>query len=71
MDTVSCVSVSTAIDYSESSLSEARSCLETLCNFMEAAQAYMRGQLLTEPVHEAVLWDRCRPPLKFLSFCHN
>ncbi|XP_017281770.1 cysteine--tRNA ligase, mitochondrial [Kryptolebias marmoratus] len=47
-----------AIDYSDSSMAEARSCLEIICNFMEAAQAYMKGQLLTAPVQEAVLWER-------------
>ncbi|XP_037552761.1 cysteine--tRNA ligase, mitochondrial [Nematolebias whitei] len=47
-----------AIDYSDGSMLEARSTLETVCNFMEAARAYMKGQMLTAPVQEAVLWER-------------
>nr|XP_015813311.2 cysteine--tRNA ligase, mitochondrial [Nothobranchius furzeri]XP_054593413.1 cysteine--tRNA ligase, mitochondrial [Nothobranchius furzeri] len=47
-----------AIDYSDSSMTEARSALETIRTFMEAAQAYMKGQLLCSPVQEAFLWER-------------
>ncbi|XP_074521094.1 putative cysteine--tRNA ligase, mitochondrial [Halichoeres trimaculatus] len=47
-----------AIDYSDSSMSEARSSLGTITTFIHAAQAYMKGQLLCSPVQEAVLWER-------------
>lgn len=61
-----CVFASTAIDYSDGSMLEARSALDSVCTFMEAAQAYMKGQLLTAPVQEAVLWERSRPPASLL-----
>lgn len=66
-----CVFASTGVDYSDSSMLEARSALETLCNFMEAAQAYMKGQMLTAPVQEAVLWERSGPPAKSRIFSYS
>uniref|UniRef100_A0A3Q3FYZ1 cysteine--tRNA ligase n=1 Tax=Labrus bergylta TaxID=56723 RepID=A0A3Q3FYZ1_9LABR len=50
--------VSAAIDYSDSSMSEARSSLETITTFIHGAQAYMKGQLQCSPVQEASLWER-------------
>lgn len=50
--------VSTAIDYSDSSMAEARSSLGTISSFIHATQAYMTGQLQCSPVEEAVLWRR-------------
>lgn len=50
--------VPTAIDYSDSSMSEARNCLETIRTFLSAAQAYMKGQLHCSPVQEDLLWGR-------------
>ncbi|XP_020513859.2 probable cysteine--tRNA ligase, mitochondrial isoform X2 [Labrus bergylta] len=47
-----------AIDYSDSSMSEARSSLETITTFIHGAQAYMKGQLQCSPVQEASLWER-------------
>ncbi|KAM7375010.1 hypothetical protein PAMA_014209 [Pampus argenteus] len=47
-----------AIDYSDSSMSEARSSLGTIVTFFHEAQAYMKGQLLCPPVQEAFLWER-------------
>ncbi|XP_034533780.1 probable cysteine--tRNA ligase, mitochondrial [Notolabrus celidotus] len=47
-----------AIDYSDSSMSEARSSLGTISTFIHDAQAYMKGQLQCSPVQEAVLWER-------------
>ncbi|XP_029378963.1 cysteine--tRNA ligase, mitochondrial isoform X1 [Echeneis naucrates] len=46
-----------AIDYSDSSLAEARTSLGTISTFIHAAQAYMRGELQCAPVQEAALWD--------------
>ncbi|KAM6893955.1 cysteine--tRNA ligase, mitochondrial [Xenentodon cancila] len=47
-----------AIDYSDSSMSEARTSLETIRTFTGAAQAYMKGQLQCSPVQEHSLWER-------------
>ncbi|KAK2880235.1 probable cysteine--tRNA ligase, mitochondrial [Channa argus] len=45
-----------AIYYSDTSMSEARTSLETISNFIYDAQAYMKGQLHCSPVQEAFLW---------------
>ncbi|XP_041834501.1 cysteine--tRNA ligase, mitochondrial [Melanotaenia boesemani] len=47
-----------AVDYSDGSMSEARSSLETVRTFIHAAQAYMAGQLQCSPVQEGFLWER-------------
>ncbi|KAM3850732.1 cysteine--tRNA ligase, mitochondrial-like [Diretmus argenteus] len=47
-----------AIDYSDGSMTEARSSLATLSTFSHEAQAYMRGQLQCSAVQEGVLWER-------------
>lgn len=47
-----------AIDYSDSSMLEARTSLGTISTFFHDAQAYMKGQLQCSPVQEAVLWER-------------
>ncbi|KAM6945411.1 cysteine--tRNA ligase, mitochondrial [Aplochiton taeniatus] len=46
-----------AIDYSEANMVEARSSLASLSTFSHDAQAYMRGQLLCQPVQEEALWQ--------------
>ncbi|KAM4538190.1 cysteine--tRNA ligase, mitochondrial isoform 2-T2 [Fundulus diaphanus] len=54
-----CLSIKyrSAVDYSDSSMLEARTSLETICTFLSAAQAYMRGQFHCPPVQEALLWQ--------------
>ncbi|XP_015251032.1 PREDICTED: probable cysteine--tRNA ligase, mitochondrial [Cyprinodon variegatus] len=47
-----------AIDYSDGSMLEARTSLETIRTFISAAQAYIRGQLPCSPVQEDILWQR-------------
>ncbi|KAM3584946.1 uncharacterized protein V6R79_003303 [Siganus canaliculatus] len=47
-----------AIDYSDSSMSEARTALRTISTFIHDAQAYLKGHLQCSPVEEAVLWER-------------
>ncbi|XP_018559992.1 probable cysteine--tRNA ligase, mitochondrial isoform X1 [Lates calcarifer] len=47
-----------AIDYSDSSMSEARTSLGTISTFIHDAEAYMKGQLQCSPVQEAFLWER-------------
>lgn len=46
------------IDYSDSSMLEARASLETVSAFINSAQAYMKGQLHTLPIQEALLWEK-------------
>ncbi|CAL1597705.1 unnamed protein product [Knipowitschia caucasica] len=46
------------IDYSSGSMQEARASLETVSSFINSAQAYMKGQLTTAPIQEAVLWEK-------------
>ncbi|XP_039998144.1 cysteine--tRNA ligase, mitochondrial isoform X2 [Xiphias gladius] len=47
-----------AIDYSDRSMSEARTSLGTISTFVRDTQAYMKGQLQCSPVQEAFLWER-------------
>lgn len=46
------------IDYSDSSMQEARASLETVSTFINSAQAYMKGQLHTSLIQEALLWEK-------------
>lgn len=47
-----------AIEYSDSTLLEAKHTLLGLTSFVEDARAYVRGQLTCGPVGEDVLWER-------------
>lgn len=47
-----------AIDYSDDSMTEARSSLATVSAFYHDAQAYMKGQLQCSAVQEGLLWER-------------
>nr|XP_048312130.1 probable cysteine--tRNA ligase, mitochondrial isoform X2 [Myodes glareolus] len=47
-----------AIEYSDSTLLEAKHLLLALTSFVEDARAYIRGQLTCGPVGEDVLWER-------------
>uniref|UniRef100_A0A3Q0R020 Probable cysteine--tRNA ligase, mitochondrial n=1 Tax=Amphilophus citrinellus TaxID=61819 RepID=A0A3Q0R020_AMPCI len=47
-----------AIDYSDSSMLEARAALGTISTFFHDAQAYMKGQLQCSHVQEDFLWNR-------------
>lgn len=46
------------IDYSDGSMQEARASLETVSTFINSAQAYMKGQLHTSLIQEALLWEK-------------
>uniref|UniRef100_A0A6Q2YJ31 cysteine--tRNA ligase n=1 Tax=Esox lucius TaxID=8010 RepID=A0A6Q2YJ31_ESOLU len=46
-----------AIDYSDTSMNEARSFLATIAAFNHDAKAYMRGQLQCQAVQEEALWE--------------
>ncbi|KAL1772987.1 putative cysteine-tRNA ligase, mitochondrial isoform X2 [Sigmodon hispidus] len=47
-----------AIEYSDSTLLEAKHLLLGLTSFVEDARAYVKGQLTCGPVEEDVLWER-------------
>nr|XP_045001108.1 probable cysteine--tRNA ligase, mitochondrial isoform X1 [Jaculus jaculus] len=47
-----------AIDYSDSTLLEAKHVLMGLTSFVQDARAYVKGQLACGPVKEEVLWER-------------
>ncbi|KAG7463397.1 hypothetical protein MATL_G00176130 [Megalops atlanticus] len=47
-----------AIDYSDASMTEARSSLASIAAFFHNAEAYMKGQLLCPSVQEGLLWER-------------
>ncbi|XP_051037943.1 probable cysteine--tRNA ligase, mitochondrial isoform X3 [Phodopus roborovskii] len=47
-----------AIEYSDSTLLEAKHLLLGLTSFVEDARAYVKGQLTCGPVGEGVLWER-------------
>ena len=53
----SCVP-STAIDYSDGTMLEAKQLLLAAAAFVEDARAYMKGQLVCGPVRDDVLWER-------------
>nr|XP_023682377.1 probable cysteine--tRNA ligase, mitochondrial isoform X1 [Paramormyrops kingsleyae] len=47
-----------AIDYSDASMVEARSLLSSISAFYHDAEAYIKGQLLSQAVDEGMLWQR-------------
>ena len=47
-----------AIEYSDSTLVEAKHLLLGLASFVEDARAYVKGQLTCGPGEEDVLWER-------------
>ncbi|XP_054479441.1 cysteine--tRNA ligase, mitochondrial-like [Anoplopoma fimbria] len=47
-----------AIDYSDSSMLEARTSLGTISTFIHDSTAHIKGQLQCSPVREALLWER-------------
>lgn len=47
-----------AIDYSDSTVLEAKHLLLAVAAFVQDARAYMKGQLVCGPIREDVLWER-------------
>ncbi|XP_077339014.1 putative cysteine--tRNA ligase, mitochondrial [Lithobates pipiens] len=46
-----------AVEYSQDSMTEARSILKIISSFIDDANAYLKGQLTCEPIQEDILWD--------------
>ncbi|KAM5147446.1 putative cysteine--tRNA ligase, mitochondrial isoform 2-T3 [Callospermophilus lateralis] len=53
-----CSSYRSAVDYCDSTMLEARQLLLGLASFVEDARAYVKGQLICDPVKEDMLWER-------------
>lgn len=49
---------STAIDYSDGTMLEAKQLLLAAAAFVEDARVYMKGQLVCGPIRDDVLWER-------------
>ncbi|XP_078003447.1 putative cysteine--tRNA ligase, mitochondrial isoform X2 [Phascolarctos cinereus] len=47
-----------AIDYSDDNMHEAKHHLTAIASFMDDANAYMKGQLVCDPIREDLLWER-------------
>ncbi|XP_077014796.1 putative cysteine--tRNA ligase, mitochondrial isoform X2 [Tamandua tetradactyla] len=47
-----------AVDYSDSTMHEAKHLLLGISSFLEDAQAYMKGQLVCDSIREDLLWER-------------
>lgn len=45
-----------AVEYSQDSMTEARSILKIISSFIDDANAYLKGQLTCEPIQEDILW---------------
>ncbi|XP_056411734.1 probable cysteine--tRNA ligase, mitochondrial isoform X4 [Hyla sarda] len=46
-----------AVEYSKDSMNEATSTLKMISSFMNDANAYLKGQLICEPIQEDILWQ--------------
>ncbi|NXO45030.1 SYCM protein, partial [Locustella ochotensis] len=47
-----------AIEFSDESMEDAKNVLQTISSFIRDANAYIKGQLVCDPVREDVLWER-------------
>ncbi|KAM9320002.1 putative cysteine--tRNA ligase, mitochondrial [Gastrophryne carolinensis] len=45
-----------AVEYSQDFMNEARSTLKVISSFIDDAKAYLKGQLICQPVQEEILW---------------
>lgn len=47
-----------AVEYSEESMEDANNRLQAISSFIRDANAYIKGQLVCDPVREDILWER-------------
>ncbi|KAF1675278.1 putative cysteine--tRNA ligase, mitochondrial, partial [Pygoscelis papua] len=47
-----------AIEFSDESMDDAKHLLQAISSFVRDANAYMKGQLVCDPVREDILWER-------------
>ncbi|XP_036236277.1 probable cysteine--tRNA ligase, mitochondrial [Molothrus ater] len=49
---------SSAVEFSEESMEDAKNLLQAISSFIRDANAYIKGQLMCDPVREDILWER-------------
>ncbi|XP_068783496.1 probable cysteine--tRNA ligase, mitochondrial isoform X6 [Struthio camelus] len=49
---------SSAVEFSDETMNDAKHLLQTISSFIKDANAYIKGQLVCDPVREDVLWER-------------
>ncbi|OXB60595.1 hypothetical protein ASZ78_007459 [Callipepla squamata] len=49
---------SSAVEFSDETMNDAKSILQAVSSFIRDADAYIKGQLVCDPVREDVLWER-------------
>ncbi|NXV65925.1 SYCM protein, partial [Molothrus ater] len=47
-----------AVEFSEESMEDAKNLLQAISSFIRDANAYIKGQLMCDPVREDILWER-------------
>ncbi|NWZ44023.1 SYCM protein, partial [Brachypodius atriceps] len=47
-----------AVEFSEESMEDAKNLLQAISSFIRDANAYIKGQLVCDPVREDILWER-------------
>ncbi|NXR83163.1 SYCM protein, partial [Pycnonotus jocosus] len=47
-----------AVEFSEESMEDAKNLLQAILSFIRDANAYIKGQLVCDPVREDILWER-------------
>ncbi|XP_072206350.1 probable cysteine--tRNA ligase, mitochondrial isoform X2 [Excalfactoria chinensis] len=47
-----------AVDFSDETMNDAKNVLQAISSFIRDANAYIKGQLVCDPVREDVLWER-------------
>ncbi|NWZ66467.1 SYCM protein, partial [Acrocephalus arundinaceus] len=48
----------TSVEFSEESMEDAKNLLQAISSFIRDANAYIKGQLVCDPVREDILWER-------------
>ncbi|KAM4789458.1 putative cysteine--tRNA ligase, mitochondrial isoform 2-T2 [Cyanocitta cristata] len=49
---------SSAVEFSDESMEDAKNLLQAISSFIRDANAYIKGQLVCDPVREDILWER-------------
>ncbi|XP_030333696.1 probable cysteine--tRNA ligase, mitochondrial isoform X6 [Strigops habroptila] len=49
---------SSAVEFSDKSMDDAKNLLQAISSFIKDANAYIKGQLICDPVREDILWER-------------
>lgn len=47
-----------AVEFSDETMDDAKHHLQAISSFIRDANAYMKGQLVCDPVREDILWER-------------